>query len=84
MLHEKQTTISMRRSRKNASSAFAYTMFAPAQLLRKWHDQRPSDQGDLASNVIQDVGRVYYTETDLLPISLLCRRSLRDFNWVAF
>jgi hypothetical protein len=31
--------------------ALEYTMFAPAQLLRNWREQRPSNMGDLNSSV---------------------------------
>jgi hypothetical protein len=34
----------------NTRSAREYTMFAPAQLLRNWRDQRPSNQGVLDLN----------------------------------
>jgi hypothetical protein len=37
-------------SRMNTRSARKYTIFAPAQLLRNWLEQRPSNQGDLASD----------------------------------
>jgi hypothetical protein len=43
-----------------------YTMFAPAQLLRNWSEQRPSNKDDLDSSVTGEVGRVYYTGVDLL------------------
>jgi hypothetical protein len=48
-------------------------MFAPAQLLRNWREQRPSNQGDLASSVTGEVGRIYYTGVNLLLISFLYR-----------
>jgi hypothetical protein len=50
-------------------SAREYTMFTPAQHLRRWRKQRPSNQGDLDSSVTWEVGRVYYTGVDLLFIS---------------
>jgi hypothetical protein len=77
MLHEQQQTISMRSkySRMNTRSAREYIMFAPAQFLRNWREQRPSNQGDLYSSVMGEAGRVYYTEMDLLLISFLYRIS---------
>jgi hypothetical protein len=38
-----------------------HTMFGPAQLLRTWREQRPSNKGDLNSNVTREIGRVFYT-----------------------
>jgi hypothetical protein len=35
-------------------------MYAPAQRLRNWREQRPSNQSDLDSSVSGDVGRAYY------------------------
>jgi hypothetical protein len=55
----------------NTRSAREYAMFAAAQFLRKWCEQRPSNRGDLDSSVTEDVGRVYYTGVDLLLISFL-------------
>jgi hypothetical protein len=55
------------------TSACEYTMFARAQLLRNWCEQRPSSQGDLDSSVAVEIGRVYYAGVDLLLISFLCR-----------
>jgi hypothetical protein len=46
-----------------------YTVFAPAQLLRKWREQRPSSC-DLVSSVTRVVGSL---GMDLLLISSLCR-----------
>jgi hypothetical protein len=57
----------------NTRSAREYTMFAPAQLLRHWREQRRSNQGDLDSSVTVEVGRVYYTGVDLLLTSFLYR-----------
>jgi hypothetical protein len=35
-------------------------MFAPAQLLRNWHEQRPSNKGDFDSSVPEDrVGEIF-------------------------
>jgi hypothetical protein len=48
-------------SRMITRSAHEYTIFTPAQLLRKWREQRPSNQGVLDSSVTGEVGRVYYT-----------------------
>jgi hypothetical protein len=35
----------------NTRSAREYAMLSPAQLLRNWREQRPSNQGDLDSSV---------------------------------
>jgi hypothetical protein len=43
------------------SSAREHTMFAPAQLLRNWRKQRPSNQCELESSVTREVGRVCFT-----------------------
>jgi hypothetical protein len=59
--------------RINTRSAREYTMFTPAQLLHSWHEQRPSNKGDLDSNVTAKVGREYYMGVDLLMISFLYR-----------
>jgi hypothetical protein len=48
-------------SRMNTRSAREHTIIAPAQLLRNWREQRPSNQSDLDSSVTEEVGRVYYT-----------------------
>jgi hypothetical protein len=48
-------------------------MFAPAQRLRNWREQRPSNLDDLDSSVTWYVGREYYTEVDLLLIQFLYR-----------
>jgi hypothetical protein len=42
-------------------------------VLRKWREQRPSNQGDLDSSVTGEAGRIYYTGVDLLLISSLYR-----------
>jgi hypothetical protein len=55
----------------NTRSAREYTTFAPAQLLRNWREQRPSNRGDIDSTVTVEIGRVYYTGVDLLLISIL-------------
>jgi hypothetical protein len=47
-------------SRTNTRSAREYTMFAPAQLLRKRFEQRPSKQDDLDSSFTGKVGRVLH------------------------
>jgi hypothetical protein len=52
----------------NTRSALEYTTFVPAQLLRNWYEQRPSNQGNLDSNVRRKVGSVYYTVLDLVLI----------------
>jgi hypothetical protein len=64
----------------NTRSAREYIMFAPAQLLRNWCEQRPSNQGNLDSSVTGEVRRVYYTRVDLLLISFLYVVGLR-FKW---
>jgi hypothetical protein len=46
-------------SRMNTSSAREYIMFAPAQDLHNWHEQWPSNQGDLDLSVTGDVWREY-------------------------
>jgi hypothetical protein len=50
------------------------TMFTPAQLLRNWRQQRPSDQVDLDLTVTGKVWRVYYTGEDLFQF--LYRKTL--------
>jgi hypothetical protein len=57
----------------NTRSAREYTMLSPAQLLRKWGDQRPINKGDLDSSVTGEAGRVYYMGVDLILISVLYR-----------
>jgi hypothetical protein len=39
----------------NTHSAREYTMFTPAQFLHNWHEQWPSNQGDLDSSVMGEV-----------------------------
>jgi hypothetical protein len=55
MLHSSKTAENNFHSKKclkmNAHSAREYTMFAPAQILRNWFEQRPSNEGDLDSIV---------------------------------
>jgi hypothetical protein len=46
------------------NSPHEYAIFASAQLLRKWREQRPSNY----SNVKREVRRVYQTAVDLLLI----------------
>jgi hypothetical protein len=41
------------------------------QHLRSWHEQRPSNEGELDSSVTGVVGRVHYTEVNLLLASFL-------------
>jgi hypothetical protein len=60
-------------SRTSTRSDREYTMFAPAQLLRIWREQRLSNNGDLDSSVTEEVWRVCCTRVDLLPISFLYR-----------
>jgi hypothetical protein len=50
-------------------------MLVPAQLLRSWREERPSNQGDLDSNVMEKVVRVYCMWVDLLLILFLYRGS---------
>jgi hypothetical protein len=70
-------------SRVNTRSSRAYTLFVPAQLLRNWHEQRPSNQGYLDSSVTGKVGRVYYTGVDLILISFSYRSTwLFLLDWV--
>jgi hypothetical protein len=57
----------------NIRSVREYAMFAPAQLLRNWREQRPSNQGDFDSSVAREVGIVYYTGVGQLLISFLYR-----------
>jgi hypothetical protein len=56
-------------SRMNIHSAHEYTTFAPAQLLHNWHEQQPSNQGNLDLSVMGEVERIYYMGMDLLLIS---------------
>jgi hypothetical protein len=53
-----------------------------AQILRNWRGQRPSNQGDLESNVTGEVGRECYTGVGLLLISLMYRSTW--LLWVVF
>jgi hypothetical protein len=53
--------------RMNTCSAHECTMFAPAQLLRSWCEQRPSNKNDLGSSDMQEAG------VELLLISFLYR-----------
>jgi hypothetical protein len=39
-------------------SAYEYTMIASAQLLRNRREQRPSNEGDIYSNVVEEDVRV--------------------------
>jgi hypothetical protein len=66
----------------NTRSAREYVMFASAQLLSNWRDQRPSNQDDLDSTVTGKAGRVYYTGVDLLLISFLYRSTRLMFGCV--
>jgi hypothetical protein len=60
----------------NTRSAREYTIFAPAQFLRNWCRQRPSNRNDLDSSVTREVGRVYDTGVDLLMIFLYHSKQL--------
>jgi hypothetical protein len=53
MLHEQQQTTSMLSDvrERTLRSAREYTMFARAQLMHNWHEQRPSNKGDFDSSV---------------------------------
>jgi hypothetical protein len=55
----------------NTHSALEYTMFAPAQLLRNWHEQQPSNKADLDSTVMGSLGESITWGVDLLLISFL-------------
>jgi hypothetical protein len=55
----------------NTQSAREYTIFAPSQLYHNWCEQQPSQQDDLDSSVMWEVGRVHYMGVDLLLISFL-------------
>jgi hypothetical protein len=57
-------------SRRNKRSVCEHTIFAPAQILRNWCEQRPSNPGDLDSSVTEKVGRVSYMAVDLLLIGV--------------
>jgi hypothetical protein len=61
--------------RMNRSSAREYTTFTPAQLVRHWRKQRPSNKGDLDCSVPGKVRRVYYTRADALLFSFLYRNT---------
>jgi hypothetical protein len=69
----------------NTRSAREYSMLAPAQLLRNWREQRPSNQGDLDSGVTGDIGGVCYTGVGLscnsifVPLYVIVIRLL--FKW---
>jgi hypothetical protein len=63
-------------SRMSTRSASEYTIFAPAQLLRRWREHRPSNQGYLDSSVTGEAGRVYYTGVDLFLIEFLGRSTV--------
>jgi hypothetical protein len=55
----------------NTRSARECAMFALAQLLRNWREQRPTNLRDLDLSVTVEVWKVYYTEVDVLLISFL-------------
>jgi hypothetical protein len=54
-------------------SAREYAMFAPAEFLGNWREMRPSNEGNLDSNITGEVGSVYYTGMDTLLISFMYR-----------
>jgi hypothetical protein len=56
----------------NTHSAREYIMFAHAQLLSNWREQRPSNKGDLESSVTGESGSVLHV-VDLLLILFLYR-----------
>jgi hypothetical protein len=58
------------------------TVFPSAQFLRYWHEQRPSKCGDLDSNAVGEVGRVYYTGVSGLASDSTCTLA-RDCYCVA-
>jgi hypothetical protein len=61
MLHKQQQTILMQSNlRMNTHSGHEYTIFAPAKLLHNWHEQWPSNKGNLDLNVMGEVGIIYY------------------------
>jgi hypothetical protein len=41
-------------------------MFAHAQLLHHWLEQRPSNKSDFDSNITEEVERVYYVGVEKL------------------
>jgi hypothetical protein len=55
----------------NIRSARKYTMISPAQLLRNWCEQRPSNQGGLDASVTEEFWIVCYMEMCLLLILFL-------------
>lgn len=56
-------------------------MFTAAQLLHKWNEQQPSNQGDSDS---VEVGRVYYMGMDLLLILFLCHNEGCIINYTPY
>lgn len=61
-----------------------YTMFAPAQFLRNWHERRPSNQNELDPNITEDIGRVCYTRRGRDTDWYHFRTVVRDYLWEAF
>jgi hypothetical protein len=55
----------------NTSSAREYIIVAPAQLLRNWCEQRPSNQCYFPSGVTTEIRGVCYTGMDVLLILFL-------------
>jgi hypothetical protein len=60
-------------------------MFAPAKLLRKWCEQRPSNQGGIDSSAVGEVGRAYLhvdgIASDLIFVSLFWGCVLKKVNF---
>jgi hypothetical protein len=55
----------------NIHSAHEYTMFAPAELLHKWHEWQPRNQGDLDFSATGEFGRVLHgggPDSDLIYV----------------
>jgi hypothetical protein len=60
----------------NTRSTREYNLLAPAQLLRSWREQWPSNQDDLDLSATGEAGRVCYAGVDLLLISFFYRSTL--------
>jgi hypothetical protein len=52
----------------NTLSACEFTVFASAQILGSWHEQRPSSLDYFESGVMGEIEGVYYTGVDRLLI----------------
>jgi hypothetical protein len=64
MFHEQQQTISMRSDVREWPNVLLVN--TPAQLLRNWGEQRPSNNGDFDSSVTGEAGTACYIRVDLL------------------